>query len=275
MAVSEDDAAEILARCARHCCICRRFRPLHLQVHHIIEHSDGGSDEPDNLIAICVSCHSDAHTATKLTRRFTVRELKLHRDAVYALVREGKLPGPESTLDAAEVISAAIIAQLRTAVPAKLGNEELPVLALEILITAANERQKIDLSRSHAAISIIVGEHAWHRVYKTPVHYPDEIIKLLSAGLVDGGDDSLYVTPKGSQFVDDMVSSMPLFTLKKAKCMRCSLHFMLCTWEPSRHSAATLHCPECGQHQGGFLVWEQLERGFIFQFVPGSAQRAS
>ncbi len=112
MAVSPDRAAEILAKCARHCCICRRFRPLHLQVHHIVEQSEGGSDEPDNLIAICVSCHSDVHTETKLTRRFTTKELKLHRDNVCQLVADGKLPISEESPDQLAKLSASIVQAL-------------------------------------------------------------------------------------------------------------------------------------------------------------------
>jgi hypothetical protein len=45
-----------------------------------------------------VSCHSDVHTETKLTRRFSAKELKLHRDNVYQLVVDGRfLPGTKRT----------------------------------------------------------------------------------------------------------------------------------------------------------------------------------
>ena len=40
----------MMVRCGRRCCICRRFRPTKLQVHHIVERSQGGSDDEDNLI---------------------------------------------------------------------------------------------------------------------------------------------------------------------------------------------------------------------------------
>jgi hypothetical protein len=61
------------------------------------------------------------------------------------------------------------------------------------------------------------------------------------------------------------------FTLVKAKCLACGLHFSLCTWAPQRHGRASLHCPECGQHAGRFLVWAEPGRGLIFQHVPGKA----
>jgi hypothetical protein len=61
------------------------------------------------------------------------------------------------------------------------------------------------------------------------------------------------------------------YTKIKAKCLNCSLHFVLCTWYPERHSAASLHCPECGQHSGEFLVWSERVFGNVVQEVPGDA----
>ena len=61
------------------------------------------------------------------------------------------------------------------------------------------------------------------------------------------------------------------FVLLKAKCLECSLHFMLCTEHRDEHSASSLYCPECGQHAGGFMVWEERAKGWIFQHVPGKA----
>lgn len=91
MSISEKLTAEILVKCGRRCCICRRFAPLHLQVHHIVPVSQGGSDEPENLIAVCVTCHSDIHAEPGFGRRFSHTELKAHRDEVYRLVANGTL----------------------------------------------------------------------------------------------------------------------------------------------------------------------------------------
>ncbi len=62
------------------------------------------------------------------------------------------------------------------------------------------------------------------------------------------------------------------FAVIKAKCLACSLHFLLPTWDPERHTNDTLHCPECGQHDGAFLVWRDEVHGFIFELVPGRSQ---
>jgi hypothetical protein len=63
-----------------------------------------------------------------------------------------------------------------------------------------------------------------------------------------------------------------VFTRVKAKCLECRLHFVVRTLHPERHSAATLHCPECGHHRGRFLVWSEVSDAFIFQEVPGAAR---
>ena len=61
------------------------------------------------------------------------------------------------------------------------------------------------------------------------------------------------------------------YTRVKAKCLLCSLHFVVCTWQPESHSAATLFCPECGQHEGEFSVWSEIVADHIAREVPGNA----
>ena len=61
------------------------------------------------------------------------------------------------------------------------------------------------------------------------------------------------------------------FTLVKVKCLGCSLHFTLHTWESGRHTLHSLHCPECGQHAGQFMLWAEPGPGLICQHVPGRA----
>ena len=94
MPISRNHVDKLLADCGPRCCICRRFKPLQLQVHHIQPLGDGGGDGPENLIALCVTCHSSVHTKSRMTRNFTVAELKQHRDHTVAAVREGRLVEP-------------------------------------------------------------------------------------------------------------------------------------------------------------------------------------
>ncbi|MCC7388817.1 MAG: HNH endonuclease [Phycisphaerales bacterium] len=94
----DDNAECALVACARHCCVCRRFRPTALQVHHIKERGAGGTDEYDNLIPVCLTCHSDVHTKRPFARRFTESELRKHRDQVYQMVSEGILVPPNELM---------------------------------------------------------------------------------------------------------------------------------------------------------------------------------
>jgi hypothetical protein len=52
--IPPDLVDKTMVKCARRCCICRRFRPTKLQVHHIRERSKGSSDEEANLIVSCL-----------------------------------------------------------------------------------------------------------------------------------------------------------------------------------------------------------------------------
>ena len=61
------------------------------------------------------------------------------------------------------------------------------------------------------------------------------------------------------------------YTQVRAKCMKCGLHFILCSDYPEQHAGTTLYCPECGQHEDCFMVWKAEVEGFIFQAVPGDA----
>ncbi|MCH8823016.1 MAG: HNH endonuclease [Planctomycetes bacterium] len=131
MSIPKHIANELLAKCGRICCICRRFRPVHLQVHHIVEQSEGGSDEFDNLIALCINCHSDVHTTRPFTRRFTPDELKDHRDSVIRLVSEGKLvPSEDSIIDDAHILQAV----------KEYENTDLNEAARELLVAAVNDK---------------------------------------------------------------------------------------------------------------------------------------
>lgn len=89
MTIPQELVDRMMVACGRRCCLCRRFRPIHLQVHHIDEKATGGSDEWDNLICLCFTCHTDVHSKVPFARRFTQTELKGHREALLALVASG------------------------------------------------------------------------------------------------------------------------------------------------------------------------------------------
>ena len=85
----------IMVKCGRRCCVCRRFKPTKLQVHHIVERSNGSADDEDNLMPICLPCHTDVHSKVPFARRFSIAELKAHRDALFRMIDEGRFPADE------------------------------------------------------------------------------------------------------------------------------------------------------------------------------------
>lgn len=58
----EDTKARVLNRDEYKCQICKgKHKDSKLEVHHIIFRSQGGSDEAENLITLCHTCHSALH----------------------------------------------------------------------------------------------------------------------------------------------------------------------------------------------------------------------
>ncbi len=136
MSALDSHATTVLVKCGRCCCLCRRFRPIRLQVHHIVPRSEGGSDELDNLIALCLTCHTDVHTNAPFTRRFTARELREHRDGVYQLVLDGKLPSAGMNSDATPTLRLDNLSLPQIRSEASVSNG-LNHKAIEMLIAAA------------------------------------------------------------------------------------------------------------------------------------------
>lgn len=77
----------VMVACGRHCAICHRFCGIKMELHHIRHANDGGNDSIDNCIPLCFDCHSDMrsydHNHPK-GRKYTEKELKLHRDNWYS-----------------------------------------------------------------------------------------------------------------------------------------------------------------------------------------------
>jgi HNH endonuclease len=206
MAISPALVAEVLSKCARHCCICRRFRPLYLQVHHIDEQAAGGGDEFGNLMPICVSCHCDVHTQTKLTRRFTIPELQLHRDNVYRLVTEGKLPSGRADDDGFTALSAPIVALLRNVPPPAGAVPELTREAIEILLAAATSNQPIDVLAERKGMIFLTADRQFGSLedLRVGAMYRHGKNLLLKHHLVEGASSPFLVTYAGYLVADDI-----------------------------------------------------------------------
>ena len=57
-------------------------------------------------------------------------------------------------------------------------------------------------------------------------------------------------------------------TIYSVKCIKFGLHFNIYTWHPEKHNVSSIFCPECGQHEGAFLLWRNDISDPIFRHVP-------
>jgi len=73
MAIPPKIRDELLVEAQHRCTICseRCF-----EVHHILEQSEGGTDEPDNLIVLCPNCHQHRYHRHK---EFTPTQIRLYK----------------------------------------------------------------------------------------------------------------------------------------------------------------------------------------------------
>lgn len=95
---------DALIKSKRFCCVCHDFIGRPAEVHHIVQESDGGSNDLDNAIVLCERCHGEAgHYNDKHPRgnKYSPQELKTRRDewwkfcednpqALFAMINKGK-----------------------------------------------------------------------------------------------------------------------------------------------------------------------------------------
>jgi hypothetical protein len=197
-----------MVKCGRRCCICRRFRPTKLQVHHIVEKGQGGNDEEDNLVVICFSCHSDVHTKVPFARRFSHAELKGHRDALIKQVAQGAFSA-EDTDDTDEAIRAVIQAMRGALVTS---NVQLLPEATEILLGSVNATDgtagRIIVVTTTGGYTVqVAGRNLLTnpRDMRAKAKYKTALDQLESSELLDRISDSMYeVTYSGYLIADEM-----------------------------------------------------------------------
>jgi hypothetical protein len=200
---------KMMVKCARRCCICRRFRPTKLQVHHIVERNQGGTDDEDNLIVVCFTCHSDVHTKVPFARRFSNEELKGHRDALIKMIEEGKLP-LNDTDDTDEVI-ARIVRDLHTSSSTELN---LMSEAVELLLSAVNtegSRQGVFIAyRTNMGLTIGAGDRKdfiKRGDRRSEAKYKHALDQLVTCGLAERlSKDALEVTYEGYLAADEIMA---------------------------------------------------------------------
>lgn len=85
---------QAMRACARHCCICHRYKGVKMELHHIKQRAHGGEDSFENAIPVCYDCHSDiGHYNPRHPRgtKFTEEELRKSRDSWYKKVSEDNI----------------------------------------------------------------------------------------------------------------------------------------------------------------------------------------
>ncbi len=208
MSIPQNHIDKLLSDCGRRCCICRLFKPLHLQVHHIQPREDGGSDEPENLIALCVNCHSSIHTKTCMTRHFTAAELQQHRENTIAFVREGRFVENSEPPTNADAIVAAIFSAL--AKPAAPKVDILPE-AIEILIMAANSGGTILPYQYDNGWVLVCGQKEFggdETDPRTQATYRKAFNELVESGLVEHAQRNVFgVSHDGYLLADQLIAA--------------------------------------------------------------------
>ena len=69
---------ELLHKCRRTCCVCRKPNQPFI-IHHIIPWAESHSHDIENLVVLCLSCHSEAHTKRELAQNLTRDQLRHHK----------------------------------------------------------------------------------------------------------------------------------------------------------------------------------------------------
>ena len=208
MAIPQTTADSILARCGRRCCVCRRFRPLLLQVHHIKERSYGGNDDDDNLIATCISCHANIHTQTQLTRRFTDRELKHHRDQLYQLIADGKLIDDENHDDRIDQLTLAVLG-ITPNEQSRSSNSLLPQ-AVEILLAASQGNSVINGVKFDGGFAVMAGSTTFggdHQNSREMATYRKALEQLVHHRLIDRQSNHYFISHDGYELLDNVTSN--------------------------------------------------------------------
>lgn len=144
----ENTKAQVLNRDNYTCQYCKgKHKDEHLEVHHILFRSNGGSDEADNLITLCHTCHTNLHKG------------KINIDL------KGKSMGNLRYASQMNTIRSMLL-------------QEFPE-AIETFgyITKAN-RQQLGLEKSHATDACVIASQGKEFVTKSPLY----IKKCVSKG---------------------------------------------------------------------------------------------
>ncbi|MEZ4591594.1 MAG: HNH endonuclease [Chloroflexota bacterium] len=100
MSFPQKIAEQALLDSGRHCCICHKFCGFKIELHHIVQRSEGGEDTYDNCIPLCFDCHAEVKAYNPKHpkgRKYTDSELRAHRNRWYEKTKNtfGPLANPD------------------------------------------------------------------------------------------------------------------------------------------------------------------------------------
>jgi hypothetical protein len=91
MPFSQSVRIDLLFRAGRRCCLCWVFCGFKIDVHHIVPESEGGTDDEDNGIPLCLNCHAEVRAYDDrhpIGTKYRPEELYRHRDRLFRWIEE-------------------------------------------------------------------------------------------------------------------------------------------------------------------------------------------
>src|SRR6185312_232782 len=86
MPFSEKVRTKALLWSDRHCCLCKKDCGPNIEVHHIVQQADKGTNDLENAIPLCFECHGAVCSYNErhaVGTKFKPTELKIRREQVY------------------------------------------------------------------------------------------------------------------------------------------------------------------------------------------------
>jgi len=111
MGFTPEVSEELLVKADRRCCLCHKHAGQKIEIHHILQPQEGGTDEAENGIPLCFDCHYDVkayNDSHPRGRKYRPSELRKLRDQWFALVAQGGtaiLESPTSSSSSGQRIS--------------------------------------------------------------------------------------------------------------------------------------------------------------------------
>lgn len=101
MSFDKTQAEQLLVNTGRMCCICHNRHAVSL--HHIRAKENGGTDDIDNAIPLCPTCHDEVHGRNsyapgRTTRRYTESELRSFRQKTIELAAKSNEHSPRTAV---------------------------------------------------------------------------------------------------------------------------------------------------------------------------------